>query len=298
VTVCASDDTVVAESVQDLCEQLGTATEYRSHPVPATLRAAAWDCWSLLACLQDDLHLAGQDDVSTGRGLGVLESLMGCLDSGSVELRSAAGQALALIHEARLNLGAAGTVSSAAGGGGGGGGADLGQLSSTARRYLPGSWESSQFEEIMDDVQQRVTELSVESTHHMSKKVKKAQRATFREFMATLVDDEPPEHTVQFRGGSLTLSTWKEIVTLNFVRHCLQSGFQIQMLTNRTLQNMFGADGRLLGSTGAGLSAIEKRLVLSKTSVASKLADKDRRGRRDKRENIKNHFLTADDDDA
>jgi len=36
---------------------------------------------------------------------------------------------------------------------------------------------------LMDGVKQRVSELSVESGHHMSKKAKKEQRATFREFM-------------------------------------------------------------------------------------------------------------------
>jgi hypothetical protein len=39
---------------------------------------------------------------------------------------------------------------------------------------------------------------------------------------------------------------------------------------------------------------MHKRLVLSKASESSKVADQDRRGRRDKRENVKNHFLTAD----
>ena len=84
----------------------------------------------------------------------------------------------------------------------------------------------------MDEVKQRISELSVESSHHMSKKAKKEQRQTFREFMATIVDDEPPCEVVAFRGGTLTLNSWKEVVQLNFVRHCLQGGFQIQLVTN------------------------------------------------------------------
>ena len=133
----------------------------------------------------------------------------------------------------------------------------------------------------------------------MSKKAKKEQRATFREFMATIVDDEPPEEVINFRNnGCLTLSTWKEIIQLNFVRHSLQGGFQIQLLTNGTLQRMFGADGSVLSvNNQGGMSQVEKRLVLSKTSEAYKNADQDRRGKRDKRENIKNDFLTADGED-
>lgn len=283
--ICAANDTVVGESLQDLCEAVA-APQYRNQAVPASLRAAALDCWALLATLQDDLHLAGQDDVQMGRGLALLELLKDCLDDPSVELRSAAGQCLALVHEARLHLGVTDDDSEAA-------------ANATARRYQQGSWEGSQFEVLMDEVRQRVAELSVESGHHLSKKAKKEQRATFREYMATIVDDEAPEQEIHFRSnGSLTLQTWKEIVQLNFVRHCLQSGFQIQLLTNATLQSMFGADGSILSLNSAGgMSQLEKRLVLSKTSEASKLADQDRRGRRDKREKIKQHFLMADGDD-
>ena len=281
-TICAAADSVVTESLQDLCEAV-CQPEYRNQAVPASLRAAALDCWALLATLQDDLHLAGQDDVQTGRGLALLELLRDCLDDPSMELRSASGQCLALIHEARLHLGVTAEDDADA----------------TARRYAQGSWEGSQFEELMDEVKQRVAELSVESGRHISKKAKKEQRANFREYVATIVDDEPPEQEIHFRtNGILTLQTWKEIVQLNFVRHSLQSGFQIQLLTNPTLQSMFGADGSILSMSNVGtMSQLEKRLILSKTSEASKLADQDRRGRRDKRENIKNYFLTADGED-
>ena len=145
----------------------------------------------------------------------------------------------------------------------------------------------------MDEVKQRIAELSVESGHHLSKKAKKQQRATFREFMATIVDDEAPEEVVIFRNGTLTLSSWREIIQLNFVRHCLQSGFQIQLLTNSTLQQIFGVNGQALNEHG-GMSQLEKRLILSKTSEASKSADINLQRQRRKRENIKNDFLTAD----
>jgi hypothetical protein len=231
------------------------------------------------------LYLAGQDDVQVGRGLAILELLQECLDnSTSIDLRSAAGECVALIHQARLNLGVS----------------DFSQngknCNTTTRRFQRGSWEGSQWEGLMADVQQRIAELSVESGYFMNKKAKKQQRATFREFMATIVDDEAPEEVVNFRSGSLTLNTWKEIVQLNFVRHCLQGGFQIQLITNDTLQKIFGADGQALNELGT-MSQIEKRLILSKTSEAAKLADRKMTKNRDKREHIKNDFLTADGDD-
>lgn len=276
------EDTVVSESLMDLCE-LVASHEYRNEAVPLSLRAAALDCWALLATTIGNFDLAGQDDQQMGRGLSILSLLKDCLETTSVELRSAAGECVSLIHEARLALGID---------------RDNGE-NVTARRYRRGSWDGSQWEVLMDEVKQRIAELSVESGHHMSKKAKKEQRATFREFMATIVEDEAPEESISFRNnGTLTLGSWREIIQLNFVRHCLQGGFQLQLLTNPTLQAIFGASGLALGDAhGTSLSQLEKRLILSKTSEAAKKDDRDMTRQRRKRENIKNHFLTADGED-
>ena len=145
----------------------------------------------------------------------------------------------------------------------------------------------------MDEVKQRIAELSVESSHHRSKQAKKEQRSNFRDFNNTIVDDESPEEIVNWRGGKLTLNSWKEIIQLNFVRHCLQGGFQIQLMTNETLHGVFGATFNASG----GLNQLEKRLYMSKTSEAAKAADKAMAKQRRTRTNVKNHFLTADGDD-
>ena len=145
----------------------------------------------------------------------------------------------------------------------------------------------------MDEVKQRIAELSVESSKGMSKQAKKQQRANFRDFNNTIVDDESPDEVVNWRGGKLTLNSWKEIIQLNFIRHCLQGGFQIQLMTNETLQGVFG----VTYTSGSSLSRLEKRLYMSKTSEAAKAADKAMTKQRKTRTNVKNHFLTADGDD-
>ena len=128
----------------------------------------------------------------------------------------------------------------------------------------------------------------------MSKQAKKQQKSTFRDFNNTIVDDEAPEEVVNWKGGQLNLNSWKEIVQLNFVRHCLQGGFQIQLMTNETLHSVFGAT---FHASGTSLSQLEKRLYMSKTSEAAKSADKARTKQRRTRTNVKNHFLTADGED-
>lgn len=148
----------------------------------------------------------------------------------------------------------------------------------------------------MDEVKQRVAELSVESGKHMSKKAKKEQKATFRDFMATIVEDEAPNEIVAFRGGQLTLTNWREIIQLNFIRHCLQAGFQVQLMTNITLQVIFGADSDVLHSK-VQLSQMEKRHYLSKSSEASKQAYNVRNKVRKSRINAQNYFIHADGED-
>jgi hypothetical protein len=55
---------------------------------------------------------------------------------------------------------------------------------------MVGSWDGSEWEVTMDEIKQLVSELSVESGKHMSKKLKKDQRVTFQEFKWTIVEDE------------------------------------------------------------------------------------------------------------
>jgi hypothetical protein len=307
VFIGAAQDAVMLESLMDLCEQLAAGSYRTESKVPPALRATALDCWALLATAVDDFYLAagggsGEEDeeedagigAQLGRGVALLPLLKEALDqTESQDLRAAAGECIALIHEARLNLGLLTTSAAAVGGDG-----EEQQENSniTARQFRGGSWDGSPWEVLMDEVGQRVAELAVESDRRMSKKARREQRATFREFAATIVDDEAPAAEVVQLGRNrapLELCSWREIIRLNFVRHCLQGGFQIQLLTNPTLQAIFGIDSSL----SAGMSRTEKRLIMSKGSEAAKAADRHMTRKRDKRQAVKNHFLTADGED-
>ncbi|KAL9186609.1 hypothetical protein ACHAXT_005847 [Thalassiosira profunda] len=282
--ICGTDCLEEGEdcwSVMELCEKVG-GEKYRGETVAPSLRATAIDCWSLLSTTFGDAYIASGDgydvEEDLGRGLQLLPLLASCLDSSEAGLRRSAGECVSLIHECRLNLGLD----------------DEEADNTTERRYRRGSWDGSEWEVLMDEVKQRIAELSVESSHHMSRQAKKQQRATFRDFMNTIVDDESPEEIVNWRGGKLTLHSWKEIIQLNFVRHCLQSGFQIQLMCNETLHGVFGA---VFTASGTSLSQLEKRLYMGKTSEAAKAADRAMTKQRRNRTNVKNHFLTADGED-
>jgi len=277
--ICGTDcleDGEDCSAVMDLCEK-AASEQFRGETVSPLLRAAALDSWALLATTFHDAHIAAGDSndhaMDLGRGLTLLPLLASCLDSADIGLRSSAGECVAYIHECRLNLGL---------------GADEAE-NATERRFRRGSWDGSEWEVLMDEVKQRVAELSVESGHHMSKKSKKIQRSAFREIMNTIVDDESPEEEVNFRGGKLQLTSWKQIIQLNFVRHCLQGGFQVQLMTNETLHSVFSAI--ISSSNSDGKSQLEKRLFMSKQSEASKAADMALTKQRRNRTSVKNHFL-------
>ena len=267
--VCGTDESKTIALMNlclDICNVDGI---WRGQVVPVHLRSSALEAWALLATTIDDTDLASNESENT---LSIILPILRTnlmLSSGCAELRTAAGECVALIHESRLNLG------------------------NYDDKYSRGSWDGSQWEDFMDELKVRVEELSVESGHHMSKKAKKEQRATFRDIAATVTEDEPPSHVVSFRGGDITLGSWREIVQLNYMRHCLQGGFQIQLMTNPALHLIFEADGSAL-SDAIAMSQIEKRLFMSKTSDAAKAKDKFMTKRRTSRNNQKNLFLTAD----
>ena len=67
-----------------------------------------------------------------------------------------------------------------------------------------------------------------------------------------------------------------------------------QLMTNETLREIFSAT---FEASGASLSQLEKRLYMSKTSEASKAADRAMARNRRTRDNVKNHFITTDGED-
>jgi hypothetical protein len=61
---------------------------------------------------------------------------------------------------------------------------------------------------------------------------------------------------------------WREIIHAQFVRHCLQGGFQIQLTTNETLQVIF-EERVLLNRGGRHVVTGPKRIDHEKTIEAS-----------------------------
>ncbi|KAL3944792.1 MAG: hypothetical protein SGBAC_001115 [Bacillariaceae sp.] len=273
------DDGDIVREVMNLCEAVARS-EYRGEKVAPGLRAAALTVWNVLATTLHEFYIAGADDVSTGRGLGLLPILVECLEQeDDLDLQSAAGECAAWIHSARLQLGVE----------------DGDCDNTTERRYRLGSWEGSKWEDTMSEIEALMECLSNQSGHLLSKRKKKETRTIFRELLSTIQENEPPLQVLQFRGGTLELTSWKSVIPMSFIRRCLQDGLQMQLMTNPTLQAIFGVNAEVLNSSQRAMSQKEKRLLFSKASVNAKEKDRNRTRKRQSRTNAKNLFLTNDD---
>ncbi|KAJ8539535.1 hypothetical protein K7X08_013787 [Anisodus acutangulus] len=119
----------------------------------------------------------------------------------------------------------------------------------------------------------QVRSLSVEAGGKGSaKKDLNSQRNTFRDILEFLEEGYSPENSMKIGGDSLTTSTWRQLIHLNFLRHFLGGGFVKHMQENEFLHDVFGfrPKKKLLSGVEHRISGAEKRLYKSPNSVANK----------------------------
>ncbi|MCD7459766.1 hypothetical protein HAX54_041929 [Datura stramonium] len=118
----------------------------------------------------------------------------------------------------------------------------------------------------------QVRSLSVEAGGKGSaKKDLNSQRNTFRDILEFLEEGYPPESSMKIGGDSLTTSTWRRLIQLNFLKHFLGGGFVKHMQENEFLHDVFGfTPKKKLLSVEHRISGTEKRLYKSPNSVANK----------------------------
>lgn len=119
----------------------------------------------------------------------------------------------------------------------------------------------------------QVRSLSVEAGGKGSaKKDLNSQRNTFRDILGFLEEGYTPESSMKIGGDSLTTSTWRQLIQLNFLKHFLGGGFVKHMQENEFLHDVFGftPKKKLLAGVEHRISGTEKRLYKSPNSVANK----------------------------
>ncbi|KAL8230965.1 hypothetical protein R6Q57_000743 [Mikania cordata] len=219
-------------------------------PSPGIITAVV-SAWSFLLTTMDGWTL---DPNSWQESVSYFSSL---LEKDDRSVRIAAGEALALIYEMG-NLekfcGSSKVISDSS---------VNGDISSRDVNYIHG---------MRAKVLNQVRDLSAEAGGKGSaKKDLNNQRNTFRDILEFLEYDYAPETSMKIGGESLTITTWAQLIQLNFIKKFLSGGFVKHMQENGFLHEVFNftPKKKLMSSTDR-VSGTDKRMYKSPNSILNK----------------------------
>ncbi|GJP39330.1 hypothetical protein CLOM_g16144 [Closterium sp. NIES-68] len=280
--------------------------------VPAAVKGAAISNWTLLLSTLPSSLLAQFYARSE------LEALSRCLQDADMAVRGAAGEAIALVHEhcppETLAAAAAAAGADDAGTGAGSGG---GSANGSTNGVGNGVVESSDSDDsIVDGVVipdktvggrhlgtgavhkavQQMQQMTVGSSKQMTKKDRLSQRLAFREILGSIRDNGRCSETVirLKHGDSLRVDTWTLTVQLNALRKFLADGFQRHLQDNDLLHQVFSYQPRT-EKKEVFQTAVQKRMILSPNSEASRNRSVARRRSRLAAQESNHAFFAHDD---
>ncbi|TYZ63742.1 hypothetical protein PybrP1_003711 [[Pythium] brassicae (nom. inval.)] len=184
--VCSVED----ENTQELLVLL---EKYHDLKIAGSICSVALEAWGLLASSMSDEELAGDDYVDR-----CLPRFMELLAHVDVEVRAAAGENIALLHEAAQKSGLS----------------------------LP----------FDDDIIDKFREMSKDSSKKNSKKDRKVQRMVFRDVYATLASGESPQVSFLVKGEQLEVWSWRSVKQLEVIKSVLRTGFQEHIKYNNVVR--------------------------------------------------------------
>lgn len=246
----ASDNiTSSKETAMELLKEL-----FENSHTPTPVSASAIKGWSLL-CTQNSSEGIQSEMENTMLGLDK------CLDSDDLKVRTAAGEAIAvlvdMVHERDTSL---------------------------DEDYIEEDDEDSviarsQTENLLDgyslgavdstSLMDKLCSLASDSSKQRSKKEKAVQRNVFRDVVKFLEGGAAPLLTLTINSQKLPFRDWASITQLSAVTQILQEGLQTQLELNTGLQDALGVQLEK-GYKKKSLSQSEKRKVLSPNSQIAK----------------------------
>ncbi|XP_068656059.1 uncharacterized protein [Aristolochia californica] len=255
----------------------GSNVGVASKPSPSVV-AAAVSAWSFLLTTVDGWRMSSSEWQESVSYLSTL------LDKDDRAIRLAAGEAIALIFEIR----------------------------SLEKEFRDADGDSvvegknsqgvfSYVEALKGKILNQVRSLSVEAGGKGSaKKDLNNQRSLFRDVLEFLEYGHCPETSIKMQhGDSLVVSTWTQLIQLNFLKHFLGSGFAKHMQENELLHDVFNFTPKKRQLAGHGhLVGSEKRMFKSPNSAVNKartqLLNKQRMLAQDRNAGLYNAVLNED----
>lgn len=191
----------------------------------------ALTAWGLLATTKAVQTLATALYTST------VPLLMPLLDSKSVEVRLATGEAIALLYAARHALEEAGEFEDS----------------------------DNDCEIDVDAVIGSIEDLASDGKRSRGKSERKKQRSLFREVLRTIEDNHVPHESVTVDGTKHRFEGWDIVLQLESFRRCLQSGLTLHMTENQLLQDIFGVEADDLEASFSRVQLDRDRTERAKT---------------------------------
>lgn len=228
-------------------EMMRLCDAYLNTSCPTIVCQSALECWGLLASTQDESYLSS---VVIPEWLHVFVDF---LDHTELDIRSAAGENIALLLEA--------------------------------------SHVMSTEVEGLDAICDRLRALSKESSKKNKKKDRKEQRSVFRDVYRTAAEKEEPSVTLTIQDEVMTFRGWVEIKQMTAVKECLQQGFQEHIQFNALLRDILnlpeahGIEHRQI------IEETQSRSKSSKSSASNKQRSTNLRNDRQRRERAKHAFM-------
>ncbi|XP_046613305.1 interferon-related developmental regulator 2 [Neodiprion virginianus] len=212
------------------------------------LQATILSAWTLLLTLMasSDVHNLISSSNTTDSYMLSLNQIRELLESSHLELRLAAGDALAVIFE-------------------------------LGRDY---SEENEIFWAI--DLIAILKDLATDSNRHRAKKDRKQQKASFRDILRYIVEDEFPELQIKFGHETLYLEDWCTRVQYTACCRLLGPGLNIHLGENKLLREIFNLGDRVMAPQSSQRRATKQQRNLL-NAAAFKARTRQRNKNRDKR---------------
>jgi hypothetical protein len=232
-------------SVMDLMFTIFSGSFYKGNGVPpsinpltAALHANALLTWALLVTVQPTSYILGLTEK-------LFKRIIELLDSSSVDLRIAAGEVLAVLHEVLRD-------------------------------------QDENFEvEGHDDLVEKLRSLATDSQKFRAKKDRRVQRSSFRDILKAVEQGDSPSIVVKFGRERLKLDSWCSKRQYDAFCHMLGSGMNRHLTENDLLRDIFSM-GAPLAFGEKGTSKVSKfqrnqeniAVCKARTKGLSKLRDK------------------------
>jgi hypothetical protein len=232
--VGCTDQVSIKENVK-LLEEATFGARLEAGLYPAVLRA-----WGLLLTTMPIRYV--ESEALAGYG----KKLVGLLDLDDFDARLAAGEVLALLF-------------------------DMLQESKEAEEDNPDEFDLSDYEKYLDidDLVDKLKELSITSGHHISKKDKAKLKSSFKDILGSIESGSVPTESITVGSTKVEFYSWARLVQLTFVRQALAEGTLVHFENNELLQEIFNYTATAKGQK-IQYSKLEKRLFLSANSAAAK----------------------------